>query len=129
MTGGTGADVFQWNFGDEGTGSVDTLTDFNQSGGAYNVAEGDVLNLADLLVGEEALDHASDLTLAQALDGTFMIVGSDGTDTTIAVDADGAIGGDPQTIVIEGADLTNGGALSSAQVIESLLSTDTLVVD
>ncbi len=130
LIGDAGADSFDWNLGDAGTGSTDTITDFNQSAGSYNVLEGDVLDLSGLLVGEEALDHTTDLTLAQALDGTFLAVTSDGTDTTITADVDGAAAGTvTQTIVIEGTDLTNAGALTSAQVVESLLTSDSLVVD
>ena len=129
LTGGTGADVFQWNFGDEGVGAVDTIPDFNQSGGSYNVSEGDVLDLSDLLVGEEALDHSSDLSLAQALDGTFLLVQSINAGADTIIFAEPSAGSALQSIVIEGVDLTEGGTLQSVDIIESLLSTNTLVVD
>ena len=47
LTGGTGADVFRFNSGDEGTTAspaFDVIEDFN-------TAEGDVLDLSDMLVG------------------------------------------------------------------------------
>jgi Ca2+-binding RTX toxin-like protein len=69
MTGGTGADVFIWSEGQSGT---DTITDFN-------IGEGDVLNIADLLVGE------NDPTAAE-LDA-YMSIAS-GTDTTITIFGD-----------------------------------------
>jgi hypothetical protein len=129
LTGDTGADVFQWNFGDEGIlQAIDTITDFNQSGGSYDVTEGDVLDLSELLVGEEALDHSSDLTLAEALDGLYMSVLSNGTDTSIVINPDGVGGGALQVINLEGVDLRAGGT-TSPEALESLLSTGTLVVD
>lgn len=42
LTGGAGADLFVWHQDDVAIGTVDTITDFNQ-------AEGDVLDLSDLL--------------------------------------------------------------------------------
>jgi hypothetical protein len=50
MTGGLGADIFQWHSGDHGTSitpAVDHITDFSKT-------QGDKLNLADLLQGESA---------------------------------------------------------------------------
>jgi Ca2+-binding RTX toxin-like protein len=43
LTGGTGADEFIFNLGDESTPAADTITDFNAT-------EGDVIDLADMLV-------------------------------------------------------------------------------
>ena len=80
LTGGTGADIFQWNLGDEG---VDTVTDFNRSdGGAYNATEGDVLDLSDLLVGEDTSDLA-DL-------GNYISISAAGGDTILSIDVDGS---------------------------------------
>ncbi|MEH6638015.1 MAG: type I secretion C-terminal target domain-containing protein, partial [Porticoccaceae bacterium] len=116
MTGGAGADTFLWLAGEAGT---DTITDFNQSGGAYNPAEGDVLDLSALLVSEET----GVLT-------DYLSFSSDGTDTTITVDADGlGAGTADQTIVLENVDLTGGGANNDAAIITSLLADSNLVVD
>ncbi len=52
LTGGEGADIFVWNSGDEGSTSepaADVVTDFN-------TADGDVLNLADLLSSPSAYE-------------------------------------------------------------------------
>jgi VCBS repeat-containing protein len=126
LTGGLGADVFKWVAGDEGVGATDTVTDFNQSSGSYDPSEGDILDLSDLLVGLDS----SGMTLAEALDASFLTITSDGTDTSIAVDVDGAAEGTTtQTIVLQGVDLTNGGEFSSAEVIDSLISNNNLVVD
>jgi|GEM_PF-901738 len=127
LTGGLGADVFKWVAGDEGVGATtDTVTDFNQSSGSYDPSEGDILDLSDLLVGLDS----SGMTLAEALDASFLTITSDGTDTSIVADVDGAAEGTTtQTIVLQGVDLTNGGEFSSAEVIESLISNNNLVVD
>tara|TARA_R110000787_G_scaffold53276_1_gene124963 strand:- start:712 stop:3516 length:2805 start_codon:yes stop_codon:yes gene_type:complete len=129
LTGGPGADVFKWVAGDEGIGATDTITDYNQSSGSYDPSEGDILDLSDLLVGVASLDTSS-MTLAEALDASFLTITSDGTDTSIVADVDGAAAGTTtQTIVLQGVDLTNGGEFSSAEVIESLISNNNLVVD
>lgn len=50
LTGGAGADVFKWSLGDQGSAdspAVDHITDFSK-------AEGDTLDLRDLLQGESA---------------------------------------------------------------------------
>ena len=126
LTGGLGADVFKWVAGDEGVGATDTVTDFNQSSGSYDPSEGDILDLSDILVGLDS----SGMTLAEALDASFLTITSDGTDTSIVADVDGAAAGTTtQTIVLQGVDLTNGGEFSSAEVIESLISNNNLVVD
>ncbi|MCB1668488.1 MAG: retention module-containing protein [Pseudomonadales bacterium] len=130
LTGGAGEDIFVWNAGDAASNAIDTITDFNQSGGTYNTAEGDVLDISDLLTGEEMLDHSTSTSLAAALDANYLSVTSDGTDTTIVADVDGSgTGTATQTLIIEGVDLTNGGTTSSAQVIENLLNTNSLIVD
>jgi Ca2+-binding RTX toxin-like protein len=105
MTGGTGADVFIWSEGQSGT---DTITDFN-------IGEGDVLNIADLLVGE------NDPTAAE-LDA-YMSIAS-GTDTTITIFGDQ--GNADQIIQLTGFDSTG---MNGVQIIESLLSNGNLVTD
>ncbi|WP_438958836.1 retention module-containing protein [Porticoccus sp.] len=125
LSGGGESDLFVWNAGDAGVGATDTITDFNQSSGSYDVSEGDVIDLSELLVGLDT----SGMTLAEALDD-YLAITSDGTDTTIDVDVDGAEAGTViQTITLQGVDLTNGGAFSSAEVIESLVSTNSLVAE
>jgi hypothetical protein len=56
LTGGTGADVYKWNLNDSGN---DTVTDFNQGSGSFILAEGDKLNLADLLTSPIDASHLS----------------------------------------------------------------------
>jgi hypothetical protein len=109
LTGGDGADIFVWNSGDTG---VDTITDFD-------TAEGDVLDLADIL--------DSETDTAVSLDG-YLSFSSDGTDTTVSVSetSGGAVN---QTIILQGVDLTNGGALNDQQIIQNLLNGGNLNVD
>ncbi|MGK2940416.1 MAG: type I secretion C-terminal target domain-containing protein, partial [Immundisolibacter sp.] len=112
MTGGLGADVFRWQAGDTGT---DTIIDFNK-------AQGDVLNLKDLLIGEGGTFASNNL--ADYL--TFSLVSGN---TVISVDADGAgSGGIVQTIVLQGVDLVTG-AGSQQDIVNSLLGSGHLVTD
>ena len=76
LTGGTGDDIFAWRLGDQGTTAApaaDTVTDFS-------MAQGDVLDLRDLLQGEE---NASDL-------GQYLTFTQSGTNTVIGVSHDGS---------------------------------------
>ena len=75
LTGGSGADAFVWNAGDQASGP-DTLTDFS-------IADGDVLDLQNLLVGFGGGSVLSD----------FVQITQSGGDTTVSVDVDGASGG------------------------------------
>ena len=77
LSGGSGDDTFIWNAGETGT---DTLTDF--------AVGGDVLDLADLLQGEES---AGDLS-------GFLSITDNGTDA----DGGGDFGSPDQTIVLQG---------------------------
>jgi len=106
LTGGSGGtdteiDTFAWNAAD-GDGSTDTITDFTVGAG------GDVLDLSDLLQGEEN----GNLT-------DYLTVTSDGTNSTITVDADGTGGSADLTIVIENVDLTALGA-TQADILTAL---------
>ncbi|MEG3755583.1 VCBS domain-containing protein, partial [Psychromonas arctica] len=110
LTGGDGADTFIW--GDADTYGSDSITDFN-------VAEGDKLDLSDLLQGE------TEDSLGQYFDISF-----DGTDTTISVSSND-INENPNntykgtTIVLEDTQLdgiTHEGDLTSDEV-ETVINT------
>jgi len=123
MTGdavGTGADTFVWQAGEFGT---DTITDFD-------TADGDILNIADLLVGEESpnLDHSTNELLADDLDGAYISISID-ANATITLFSDGGGSGTPgnDQVILTGYDTT--GFANSAAVIESLLDGNNLVVD
>ncbi len=103
LSGGSGADIFIWNANESGS---DEIIDFN-------TAEGDVLNIADLLTGP------NNLTAAE-LDGSYMSIAS-GSDTVITVFGSG--GNTDQVIQLTGFDTTN---QSSVQIIENLLGNNLL---
>ncbi|MDX2456170.1 MAG: VWA domain-containing protein, partial [Gammaproteobacteria bacterium] len=124
-TGDDGADVFLWMNGDTGT---DTVTDFFLTDTDPDTPD-DVLNIADLLVDEELLDHSTDALLAAALDGDYISIAT-GLDTTVTIFSDGGGSGTPgddQVIELTGFNTT--GFADSAAVIESLLGGNNLVVD
>jgi Ca2+-binding RTX toxin-like protein len=120
LTGGSGADVFKWALADRGpTGSppTDTVTDF------ANGAGGDVLDLRDLLVGENANNLASYLHFVTA-----------GGNTTVSVSSTGGFSGGfssgavDQVIQLSGVNLV-GAFANDTQVIADLLNRGKLVVD
>src|SRR3546814_5436683 len=113
LTGGGGADLFVWRDGD-GNGETDTVTDFDSG-------EGDVLGLSGLLSG---VAPGAD---GDALDG-YLEVTFDGTDSRIAVDANGdGSGFTDATIVVSGVDLT-GGSVVQADILNNLLDSSQLAV-
>ena len=112
MTGGNDSDTFAWR-SEDGDGSTDTILDFTLGSG------GDVLQLADLLIGET--DDAATLD-------AYLDISSDGLSSTIVVDADG-VGSDADlTITLQGVDLTSLGA-NDQQIIQQLLNDNNLFVD
>ncbi|MGD9834785.1 MAG: beta strand repeat-containing protein, partial [Piscinibacter sp.] len=124
LTGGTGADVFAWALADRGTTAVpavDTITDFNV---ATPATGGDVLDLRDLLSGENLGNLAN-----------FIHFSTDGTSTTIQISSTGAFSGSnygtatDQTIVLQNVNLFSGGFSSDQQIIQDLLNKSKLVVD
>jgi Ca2+-binding RTX toxin-like protein/uncharacterized protein YegL len=127
LTGGVGVDVFKWSLGDEGivgSPAADVITDFDPAAAG---AGGDVLDLRDLLVGEEQGVGAGNL--ASYLH--FEVVGSD---TVIHVSSNGGYSNgfsttqDVQTITLTGVDLVTG-FTNDAQVIQDLLANNKLIVD
>lgn len=129
LSGGLGADTFVWTLGDISAAGIerDTIKDFDM------VANSDVLNLKDLLVGEAAS--------ADSLDNYLHFNFANG-DTTVYISttgqfADAANIGAPnvsissateQKIVLTGVDLT-AGFTNDTQVIQSLLTQQKLVTD
>jgi hypothetical protein len=111
LAGGTGSDTFLWKQGD-GDGSTDTIADFN-------LLQGDVLNLADFLQGE---DPAS---LTNYLNVSF---DSSTGNSTITVDAQGMGSGTDLTVILEGVDLSGLG-VNPAEILQSLIDTNHLIVD
>ena len=117
LTGGKDRDTFVWNSTDKGTvGSPasDIITDFEVGG------SGDVLDLSDLLQGEESGPLTDYLSFQQD--------GSGGTIINIDSDGGGTFETDQQ-ITLQGVDLTAGGTLSDQDIINNLLANGNLVVD
>ncbi|UTA49221.1 Ig-like domain-containing protein [Simiduia sp. 21SJ11W-1] len=111
LTGGNGADTFAWARGNIGT---DTVTDFTAS-------EGDVLDLSDLLVGEEngSIEEFLQFNFDEASGNTY-----------INVDADGGTAFEVgQVIILQGVDITAGNTLTTQQVVDNLLAGGSLNLD
>jgi T1SS-143 domain-containing protein len=145
LTGGAGSDVFAWTLADPaavGTTAgraVDTIKDFNPAAAS---AGGDVLDLRDLLVGENTTGGTGNLQ--NFLD--FSVDTANGvTSTTIRVSPTGGftalIGGagtyvnsaDTHHIVLEGVDIRLGLGLTTAatdnQIIAKMIQDGKLLVD
>ena len=115
LTGGLGSDTFKWVADDHIGTSVDVITDFS-------LAQGDVLDLADLLQGE----HST----VDSLGGGYLNFISDGVNTTLTIDVNGPADGiSGQQIVFQGIDLTAGGTMSNDLIIQSLLAGGNLKTD
>ena len=115
LTGGSGSNTFRWGSADAGTVSdpaIDTIKDFTTG------SNGDVLDLSDLLVGED--DTAN--SLDNYLHFTFS-----GGDTTIEVSTSSG-GSAVQKITLEDVDLSSLGATDSA-IISTLLNDGNIQVD
>ena len=127
MSGGLGADTFVWALADAGVKAnpaIDIVTDFDV---ASKATGGDVLDLRDLLVGE---NHASGIgNLA-----SFLHFEKAGADTVVHVSATGEFAGgfnaanDVQTITLLNVDLITSFANDQA-VIQDLLTKNKLTVD
>ncbi len=119
LTGGDGADLFVWNAGDEGTLSnpaSDIVTDFNGS-------EGDVLDLSDILQGEESNDITDYISVAEQ-----------GSDVVLSLTPEGDGGDMTQTITLQNTNIDQlvGGdtsGMSNADIINSLIGSGQIQVD
>ena len=122
MTGGSGADTFAWGENDTGSSidpNTDVIIDFTVGPG------GDVLDLSDLLQGEEA-NLLSDYLSVEV--GDFD--GDLDNETRISIDADGgAVFQSSGSITLENVDLSQGGALTDQQILDNLLNNGNLNVD
>ena len=141
LTGGADGDVFAWSLGDAGTAAarpVDTITDFNAAAASAN---GDVLDLRDLLVGEvkgvasTANPNGTVGNLQNYLD--FNVTGGN---TEIRVSSTGAFAGgtyaagnEDERIVLQGVDIRASLGLAAnatdAAIIQELLNRGKLTAD
>ncbi|WP_299381227.1 type I secretion C-terminal target domain-containing protein [uncultured Kiloniella sp.] len=122
LNGGSGADTYQFSGAD--AGGTDTIVGFN-------VKQSDVLDLSELLTGNEllaAIEDGDNSELARVLDD-YLDMKVNGSDTTITIDSNGKEeGGDSVTIELDNVNLLSG-STSELDAIKSLLDLDSLNVD
>jgi Ca2+-binding RTX toxin-like protein len=135
LTGGAGADVFAWHLADKGvagTPAVDTITDFNV---ATPASGGDLLEIRDLLTGENSgnLERFLDFDTTSTPGSTIIHVSTAGAFPTGSAWTAGQAASEDQRIVLQGVDLRSafglGAAASDNQVIQELLQRGKLVTD
>ena len=128
LTGGAGSDTFYWKLADAGTTAApasDVITDFST---AAAKSGGDVLDLRDLLQGE---NHATGIGNL----GNYLHFEKSGANTIVHISSSGAFpaggvgnaGADDQRITLENIDLTAAG--NDAAIIQDLLSKGKLITD
>ncbi|MGE8444138.1 MAG: VCBS domain-containing protein, partial [Comamonas testosteroni] len=128
LIGGAGDDIFVWLKGDQGTTAApakDVINDFGKGGSDVN--GNDVLDLHDLLQGEES---STDLS-------KFLNFSKSGADTVLKVSTDGNLGATgsnyDQLITFKGVDLTAGHALTTTAdqnaLIKELIEQGKLKID
>ncbi len=130
LTGGAGVDVFKWDRGDDGVAgnpARDTITDFNKA----TVSQGgDVLDIRDLLQGENPGNLQNYLHFEKSGSDTIVHISSNGGFANDAHNVSGSFssGNTTQQIVLSNVDITTGQS-SDAAIINSLLAQQKLVVD
>ncbi len=130
LVGGLGADTFAWSLADHGTAGApaqDTIICFDV---AAKSSGGDVLDLRDLLQGENAGNLSNYLHFEQRGSDTIVHVSSSGGFATDAhnVGTTYSSGAEDQTIVLQGVDLV-GTEMLDQQIIQNLLNNGKLVTD
>jgi hypothetical protein len=125
LDGGNGNDILVGGMGNDalaGDAAVDTVA-------LFSTAQGDQLDLRDLLQGE-TLDGGAIGNLS-----SYLFVERTGANTTIHISSNGGFtsgynsGAEDQTIVLTGVDLTSASTLTSQQVIQDLLNNNRLSID
>jgi len=125
LTGGIGVDVFRWELADRGTAgtpATDTVTDFDPQPAASG---GDILDLRDLLQGEDQLSGNLD---------DYLHFEKSGSDTIVHVSSQGNFDSgysssfDDQTITLQNIDL-GAGTMTDQQIIQDMLTKGKLITD
>ncbi|WP_160115483.1 retention module-containing protein [Marinobacterium lutimaris] len=132
LSGGSGADTFRWMDGDADSQFVpeDRVVDFN-------VDEGDVLDLSDLLHGESyELDGSGDVEAlsVQALLDNYIEMTESGANVEIAIRSGGAGSEVDQRIVLENTSFDTlagapGSAATEAEALAGIINNGNLSVD
>ncbi|MBS1154380.1 MAG: type 1 secretion target protein, partial [Proteobacteria bacterium] len=126
LTGGLGSDTFVWHLADKGTTTTpaaDVITDFDMT---LPSAGGDVLNLQDLLQGENHTTGTGNLS-------NYLHFEQVGSDTLVHISSSGAYSSgfatskDDQRITLQGVDLTTIG--NDVAIIQDLLTKGKLSTD
>ncbi|MDP1611757.1 MAG: VCBS domain-containing protein, partial [Sulfuritalea sp.] len=130
--GGLLTDTFEWTLADvgaKGAPAVDTVTDFNT---AAQASGGDVLDLRDLLSGENHNTGTGNLA-------NYLHFELDGSDTKVHISSTGGFGGgftsgaEDQTVVLAGVDLYAAAGVginaTDQQIIQDLLTKGKLITD
>ena len=139
MTGGNAGsddfttDIFVWKLGDEGTIATPAVDTINNFGTAAANAGGDVLNLKDLLVGEDYSGDSLDNYLHFEFSGgnTTMYISSTGAfnnGNTVGAPSADVSSNDVQQVVFTGVNLT-AGFTTDADVINNLIAQQKLITD
>jgi Ca2+-binding RTX toxin-like protein len=140
LSGGGDADVFAWNFADRGAPgapAIDTVADFDIAHATNTLDGGDVLDLRDLLQGEQhasSLDHYLEFDSTSQPGDTLIHVSSGGGFAEGAGWSAAQAASQDQTIVLQGiADIRGALSLDAAssdnQVIQELVNRGKLLVD
>lgn len=130
LIGGLGNDIFKWDRGDDAVGASparDTITDFNR----LTLSQGgDVLDVRDLLQGENAGNLVNYLHFEKSGSDTIIYISVNGGFASDAHHVSGSFSSanTTQQIVLSGVDLTTG-QFSDAAIISNLLSPQKLIVD
>ena len=133
LTSGVGVDVFAWNLSDAGTVGApasDTITDFETDSRADG---GDVLDLRDLLQGEQTGTILGQDNLTDYLHFEKVDAGGGNINTVIHISNTGDFAAgfdaakDVQTITLQGVDLVTGN--TDQQIIQDLLNNNKLITD
>jgi Ca2+-binding RTX toxin-like protein len=140
LNGGGGADVFAWNLADRGAAGAparDTVQDFNLSGTISQSGDADVLDLRDLLQGEQnatSLDRYLEFDTTSQPGSTLIHISSAGNFTAGAGWSAAQAASEDQTVVLQGiADIRSALSLapsaSDNAVIQELVNSGKLLID
>jgi Ca2+-binding RTX toxin-like protein len=124
------SDIFEWSFadaGNKGAPAVDTIADFDTAAAA---AGGDVLDLRDLLSGENHDIATGNLS-------SYLHFEKSGADTKVHISSTGGFsagylsGAEDQMVILEGVDLYAivGANATDQQIIQDLLNKSKLITD